>query len=149
MCYFHHNQRYGLGYGVCLNESEALIEANLFNWNRHAIAATGAPGTRYEARYNVVLDWSNNHSFDMHGGIDRGDGTEIAGKWVKIHHNTFRSQDNAVVIRGRPTEAAEIHHNWFIRGRHVSDTVRFWLKSVPDNATISDNLLGRSRKRVP
>ncbi|MDP6354781.1 MAG: right-handed parallel beta-helix repeat-containing protein [Planctomycetota bacterium] len=147
-CYFHHNQRYGLGYGVCLDQSEALIEANLFNWNRHAIAATGAPGTRYEARYNVVLDWSNGHSFDMHGGMDRGDGTEIAGEWVKIHHNTFRSQDNAVVIRGRPNEAAEIHHNWFIRGS-VTDTVRFWLKSVPDNARISRNLLGRSRILAP
>jgi hypothetical protein len=147
-CYFHHNQRFGLGYGVCLKESEALIEANLFNWNRHAIAATGAPGTRYEARYNVVLDWSNGHSFDMHGGIDRGDGTKIAGDWVKIHHNTFRSQENAVVIRGRPVKAAEIYHNWFLRGT-VPDTVRFWLKSAPDNARIHRNLLGRRRILAP
>ena len=113
--YIHHNQRSGLGYGVCLSEGEALIEANTFDWCRHAIAGTGAPGTSYEARYNLVLENASSHSFDMHGGADRKDGTDIAGDRILIHHNTFKAVSvPAVVIRGRPTEKAEIHHNWFL-----------------------------------
>jgi len=89
--YIHHNQRSGLGYGVCLDESDALIEANLFDWCRHHIAGTGRPNTSYEARYNLVLENANGHSFDMHGGADRKDDTDVAGDWIRIHHNTFRA----------------------------------------------------------
>jgi len=113
--YIHHNQRYGLGYGICLNESEALIEANIFDWNRHAIAGTGRPGTSYEARFNLILENANSYSFDMHGGKDRQDGADIAGDWINIHHNTFRATDvKAIIINGKPRIGAEIHHNWFL-----------------------------------
>jgi len=113
--YIHHNQRSGLGYGVCLDQADALIEANLFDWCRHHIAGTGRPGTSYEARYNLVLESANSHSFDMHGGRDRKDGTDIAGDSIKIHHNTFKAtRVRAIVIRGRPTQSAEIHQNWFL-----------------------------------
>lgn len=112
--YMHHNQRSGLGYGVCLDRADALIEANLFDWCRHHIAGTGRPGTSYEARYNLVLENANGHSFDMHGGADRNDGTDIAGDSISIHHNTFRATSvPAILIRGRPTRSADIHHNWF------------------------------------
>jgi hypothetical protein len=111
----HHNQRSGLGYGVCLDQADALIEANLFDWCRHHIAGTGRPGTSYEARYNLVLENANGHSFDMHGGRDRKDGTDIAGDSINIHHNTFRATSvRAFVIRGRPQQSAQIHHNWFL-----------------------------------
>lgn len=113
--YIHHNQRSGLGYGVCLDQSDALIEANLFDWCRHHIAGTGRPGTSYEARYNLVLANANGHSFDMHGGADRKDGTDIAGDSIEIHHNTFKATSvPAIVIRGQPRKSAEIHHNWFL-----------------------------------
>jgi len=113
--YMHHNQRSGLGYGVCLDQAEALIEANLFDFCRHHIAGTGRPGTSYEARYNLVLENANGHSFDMHGGADRKDGTDIAGDSILIHHNTFKATSvRAIVIRGRPAQSAEIHHNWFL-----------------------------------
>jgi hypothetical protein len=113
--YMHHNQRHGLGYGVVLDQSEALIEANLFDWGRHHIAGTGRPGTSYEARYNRVMENANSHSFDMHGGRDRDDGTDIAGDLILIHHNTFQARDvAAVVIRGIPQESAEIYNNWFL-----------------------------------
>jgi hypothetical protein len=112
--YIHHNQRWGLGYGICLDESSALIEANLFDWNRHAIAGTGRRGTSYEARYNVILENANSYSFDMHGGADRKDGTDIAGDRINIHHNIFKAISvSAVIINGKPFVEAEIHHNWF------------------------------------
>jgi len=128
--YIHHNQRSGLGYGVCLDRADALIEANLFDWCRHHIAGTGRPNTSYEARYNLVLTNANGHSFDMHGGADRKDGTDIAGDWIKIHHNTFRATGvRAIVIRGRPAQSAEIHHNWF-------------LHSDPQKAIVQTNATG-------
>jgi len=112
--HIHHNQRSGLGYGVCLDRAEALVEANRFDFCRHAIAGTGRPGTGYEARYNEVGPNANGHSFDMHGGADRKDGTDVAGDRIRIHHNTFRATNvPAVHIRGRPRVAAEVHHNWF------------------------------------
>jgi len=122
--YIHHNQRQGLGYGVCLDQADALIEANLFDWCRHHIAGTGRPGTSYEARYNLVLANANSHSFDMHGGADRKDGTDIAGDSIKIHHNTFRATSvRAIVIRGWPRQTAQIHHNSFLHS-DVQSAVR-------------------------
>ena len=113
--HIHHNQRHGLGYGVVLDRANALIEANLFDYCRHHIAGTGRPLTGYEARYNLILENANSHSFDMHGGRDRGDGTDVAGGAILIHHNTFRAVGvTAVVIRGRPTEICDIYNNWFL-----------------------------------
>jgi hypothetical protein len=135
--YMHHNQRSGLGYGVCLDQADALIEANLFDFCRHHIAGTGRPGTSYEARHNLVLENANGHSFDMHGGRDRKDGTDIAGDWIKIHHNTFRATSvPAVVIRGRPTETAEIHHNRFL---HADAKAAVRQTNATGNLTVHQN----------
>ncbi|MFC1611505.1 hypothetical protein ACFL6C_11140 [Myxococcota bacterium] len=41
---------------------------------------------------------------------------DIAGRLVRIHHNTVRVMDNdysIVGIRGVPAEGCWIHHNWF------------------------------------
>ena len=119
--FIHHCQRRGLGYGVSLDQSHALIERNIFDYCRHSIAATGYPGTAYEAHDNIVQNNAILPSFDMHGGVDRGDGTSIAGDWLKIHHNTFLGKWKdidfvpAAGIRGIPTEGADIHHNRFGR----------------------------------
>jgi hypothetical protein len=89
------------------------IIANRFDHGRHYIASSGAPGSGYEAAWNLVGPNAISHHFDMHGGRDRGDGTDIAGDWLRIHHNTFRGRHRPVVIRGVPSQGAEIHHNWF------------------------------------
>ena len=111
--FIHHNQYNGLGYGVSHSVAHSLIECNLFNYNRHSIAGTGAPGSGYEARHNVEIGASLSHCFDVHGGRDRKDGTDIAGTYIEIHHNTFRCPRTAVAIRGVPEEGADLHHNWF------------------------------------
>lgn len=111
--YIHHCQRSGYGYGVVLYGATARIIGNMFDYCRHHIAAGGHPGSGYEAAYNLVLENANGHNFDMHGGRDRGDGTDIAGDYMHIHHNTFRGPHRAVVIRGVPSQWARIHHNWF------------------------------------
>lgn len=68
--YIHHNQHPGAdtcidaalggghanGYGVVVSDGAyALIEANVFDWNRHAIAGTGHPGTGYKMYRNLIL----------------------------------------------------------------------------------------------
>ncbi len=111
--WIHRNQRQGLGYGVCLDEATARIERNLFDFNRHSIAGTGRPGSGYQAVHNVELGESLSHCFDMHGGRDRGDGTDVAGDAIEVRDNTFRARRRPVVIRGVPREGARITGNWF------------------------------------
>jgi PKD repeat protein len=144
--YIHHNRRYGLGYGVCLgyctdaNPIFSLIEGNLFDNNRHHIAGTGTPGNSYEARYNICLTFDVGHCFDMHGGADRDDGTDIAGNSIIIHHNTFRDpQQNAVCIRGIPQNEAQIYNNWFYH-EETAKAVR--QLNATGNMFVSDNFLG-------
>ena len=113
-CFIHHNQYQGLGYGICHDVSVSLIERNLFDWNRHSIAGTGRPGSGYEARHNVERGTSLSHCFDMHGGRDRKDGTNVAGTWMKVTRNTFLCPRHAVVVRGEPEEEVRVEGNWFV-----------------------------------
>ncbi|RLA91731.1 MAG: hypothetical protein DRG69_09805 [Deltaproteobacteria bacterium] len=111
--YIHHCQQDGGGYGVSANSSDVHIIANKFDYCRHHIASSGSPGAGYEAAWNLVGPHATSHNFDVHGGRDRGDGTDIAGDWFDIHHNTFLSSRYHVGIRGTPCQIAKIHHNWF------------------------------------
>lgn len=146
----HHNQRMGLGYGVCTHkQARTLIEFNRFRDNKHHVAGSGEPGSAYEARHNVILPdselhlnpegtrYGQDHLFDMHGGRDRRDGTQVAASWLKIHHNTFIHTHVAVVIRGVPEDVAEVHHNWFFHPGPGKTTV------VTDGRTVvGDNVYG-------
>jgi hypothetical protein len=133
--YIHHCQYQGLGYGVCHDTASSVLEHNLFNWNRHSIAGTGRPGSSYVARHNVELGESLSHCFDMHGGRDRQDGTDIAGTRIEIHNNTFRAGQTPVVIRGVPQENCEVYHNWFVKHAGPERAVRADARTtVHDNA---------------
>ncbi len=130
----HHCQLSGYGYGVCTAQCNCFIIANKLDWCRHDIASGGTPGDSYEAAWNLVGENATAHRFDMHGGSDRGDGTEIAGDWIHIHHNTFLDKQRAaVVIRGVPSQGADIHHNRFAQSADKS--VR-----SPGNTRVHDNL---------
>jgi len=126
--FFHHNQKQEFGYGVTLEEgtpSNAVIEWNRFNNNRHAVSGHGTYGQSYEARYNLVLSQSVGHIFDMHGTPERHAGTSI-----KIHHNyILHTKFASVLIRGVPQNegGAWIWSNCIARARQVS--------GVPENQT--------------
>ncbi|MCA9581485.1 MAG: VCBS repeat-containing protein [Myxococcales bacterium] len=131
--FIHHNRRYNLGYGVVLNgkntTTNVLIDYNIFNANRHAVAASGYTGQEYEARFNVVLGEANGHVFDMHGEYEHGLWSYTAGSYVNVHHNTIlttnapvRSGDptsgmpiRGVVVRGVPKYRALVENNCFTR----------------------------------
>lgn len=147
--HIHHNfihqcQYNGLGYGVSHNTSFSVIEYNLFDENRHSIAGTGASGSGYVARHNVEAGISLSHCFDMHGGRDRKDGTEIAGTSIEIYNNTFRAPQRAVVIRGTPEERCDIYQNWFAAHPDVEAAVR----GISERTAARDNVYGVSPQTI-
>jgi len=127
--YIHHNQNYDtLGYGVNVSKgAHALIEQNVFNYNRHAIASDGSDGAGYAAYANLVLSgggrhcWHgfcvSTHQFDMHGqhscwGRDFNCGP--AGEYLEVMYNTFfYTANNAIKLRGTPRVDANVAHNVF------------------------------------
>ncbi|MGH7469782.1 MAG: hypothetical protein ACRENP_17675 [Longimicrobiales bacterium] len=101
----------------------ALIDRNLFNYNRHAIAGDGHPASGYVAQWNLVLSGGkkcNNgvlgdpgyyeQHFDMHGFKEGGYGGD-AGEIIRIRYNTIRGEQKYYFIKTRPA--------FFLRGKPV------------------------------
>lgn len=141
-CFIHHCQFNGLGYGVCLDKGRVLIDHNLFDYNRHSIAGTGRPPGGYDALHNVELGASLSHCFDMHGGSDRKDGTDIAGAHLRIANNFFIPDARAIAIRGIPQQKAIIEGNWFRRDPGEPNIY------TPGNTLIRNNAHGLKKPRV-
>ncbi|HET6980824.1 MAG TPA: FG-GAP-like repeat-containing protein [Myxococcaceae bacterium] len=140
--YIHNNQHEGgNGYGVDVSAGAyALIEHNLFDFNRHAIAASGQPGVGYRANQNLVLKGGGNHAkwysnythlFDVHGDKNCPDipGNQNtwncgnAGDQFWFTQNAFQyTHDNAIKLRGMPRVAAYIDGNVFAHGS-VDDAI--------------------------
>jgi hypothetical protein len=141
--HIHHNlihrcQYNGLGYGVSHDKASSTIEFNQFNENKHSLAGTGSPGCGYIARNNVELGISLEHNFDMHGGRDRKDNTNIAGTTMEIHNNTFLGPLRAVVIRGVPQDKCDVHHNWMPTHKNSTSAVRAEEKTYTTNNLYAD-----------
>jgi VCBS repeat protein len=130
--FIHHNQhKGGNGYGVVTQQGAyALIQRNVFDFNRHAIASSGIsdPGkeTGYRAEQNLVLRGGgvhgrfyneHTHQFDVHGDRSCGIGDKNcgwAGNRYWMMYNAFQYViDNAIKLRGKPRESAYIQHNVF------------------------------------
>ncbi len=131
--YIHNNSMDGGGYGVTVSTGAwATVEANVFDFNRHAVASDGFANTGYIARHNYVLnggfmqgDYYNQH-FDVHGTNDT-DGDErstgyggYAGEYYEIVNNTIRGNQGYFVgfktrpscmLRGTPTAGAYFSNN--------------------------------------
>ena len=146
--YLHHNQhesseendgdsnpftQHAGGYGVDVHHGAwALIAENLFDFNRHAIAASGHAGG-YDASRNLVLKGGGYHGrsfntwthiFDIHGTGTGAFPDEGFGCWAYtcgqagvqfwFTDNAFQYRnDNAIKIRGQPHIAAYIRGNVF------------------------------------
>lgn len=128
--FIHHNQHprtawdsHTAGYGVEIDHGAwGRITENVFDFNRHAIAAAGDTGG-YEARRNLVLKGGgihyrglftvHTHQFDIHGTGGSGKGGQASIQdWYS--HNAFQYlKDNAIFIRGHPRLRVDIHDNIF------------------------------------
>ncbi len=154
--YIHHVKQNGLGYPVCVNRATALIEANIFDYYRHAIAGSGYAGSGYEARYNLVKANAISHAFDMHGGTDfcpnqskqcTAQEYMMAGAYVNIHHNTFEiTAYNSIILRGVPTQFVEVHHNTFLAA--YPDMAFRFQNYAGGNAHVYQNLYGPDKRLV-
>ena len=134
--FIHDNRHTHIGYGVVVSDGAyALIERNVFNQNRHAIAGsskdtTGRDFSGYRARDNLILPggglhcagpvcW-HTHIIDMHGDdsdclMDHNCGN--AGETMIIERNTvLYTNGKAIGIRGNPVDKAVVDHNVFAHG---------------------------------
>ena len=118
----HHCQRWGLGYGIWVEMEHPLIEANDFDWGRHAIAGSGVIGVGYEIRFNTFGKNFYHTVIDMHdGGASGRPDPGVAGGRLLIHHNLILTTDEFSVathigkigIMGVPDDLADVYSNRF------------------------------------
>lgn len=137
--YIHHNQRktvdrHAFGYGINNGQSVwSRIYQNVFDFNRHSIAAGGKMGG-YQAERNLILKGGGYHGgfghrdiyvFDIHGtetcGVadlfsDTVFNCGYAGRTSLFRENTFQYKKTTdIKIRGNPTNLVTIDHNVFVR----------------------------------
>jgi hypothetical protein len=133
--FIHHNQHPNIGghaggYGVETGHggARAHIYRNVFDFNRHAIAAAGDTGGYY-AEENLILKgggWHNTwysrytHIFDAHGTGCwwSRDLCGNAGEEFHYNRNSFQyHSDTAIYIRGLPRDKAYFSENIFPHDR--------------------------------
>jgi PKD repeat protein len=106
--YIHYSLARGEGYGVQIDGANVIIEANIFDNNRHSIAAAGISGEGYEARYNIHLGHGTGigfATFDIHAS---------GGNVYKMHHNTFETSSiYCIGIQSSGAKKTYIDHNIF------------------------------------
>jgi len=113
--HLHHNRRYSMGYGVATYSlgidrgAVPIIEGNLFDWNRHAIATAGQAFDYYIARGNLVGDNATHYPFDVH---EEGGG---AGEGFLIEENSFYTGNGLgeVHLQDTPRFKAVVRRNLF------------------------------------
>jgi hypothetical protein len=139
--FIHDNVGCADGYGVSVGGSGfALIDHNVFDYNKHDVAGDGEPGTGYIASSNLVLtdgvecrgdsgkgSLTYGGHFDMHGtagGAGSGHVGGTAGTYIEIANNAIRGDQRfhvhlglggdrraAFDIRGTPTDKAVFSGN--------------------------------------
>jgi hypothetical protein len=144
--YIHSNQARGEGYGVEIYRGTVLVEANIFDKNRHSVTGSGVEDESYEARYNHVLGHGNaigaSH-FDVHHNPDGG---TYSGYSYKIHHNTIEYVDHPVYAIGYrgdlPESGVWVDHNIIEWSDSWSDRPVFESAMAAGKTHISQNMVG-------
>jgi FG-GAP-like repeat len=133
-CFIHHNRHlHGNGYGVEVEHgSYALIEKNVFDWNRHSIMGGNWTYTGYIALDNLVIGnggynglGQDTHTLDVHGTnngfpipVDHYSGP--AGEYFNFAYNAvFFNKTQQIKVRGYPAFGVDIVHNrlgWYVNG---------------------------------
>jgi len=110
--YIHHCYAKGYGYGTMVAYGNVLIEANSFDYTRHAFIGEGCAGEIVEVRYNTHGTHCIDGIFDLHTNCGGWTAGGISGKLYKIHHNTVTYSGNYLLnIYGTPSEGLYIYNN--------------------------------------
>ncbi|MGH9960008.1 MAG: right-handed parallel beta-helix repeat-containing protein, partial [Pyrinomonadaceae bacterium] len=161
--YIHHNRRYRyLGYGVATSPGAwALIERNVFDYNRHALESSGEPFTGYLAYENLLLSrggengeipglgTTHTHQFDVHGtrSCDFKDAYGgPAGEYFDYRYNTLEyTEGDGIKVRGYPRIGADVTQNVFRKGEGSGAVGQ----TQGDNLLAWDNKFSASTKWSP
>jgi hypothetical protein len=140
--YIHHCQAGGYGYGVDVGGGFADIYANVFDYTRHAVAAGGLEGERYNASYNIHLGHSTHHVFDVHENT-RVD-PPIAGLRYYIHHNTIYQGIKYPLVRisAVPVDKVYIYNNIFLASYHYAISQYSLPPPRHGNMIVTNNIVG-------
>lgn len=114
--YIHHNQHFGLGYGVLFDRARGIVKSNVFDYNNHSVTGTGNSGTGFDVYDNIFKEnHARSWAVDMHGGRDRKDNTNMAGSEINVYDNKFYLYHTrpAIVVRGIPKNYSRIENNTF------------------------------------
>ncbi len=128
--HIHHNRHWrNNGYGVATHSGFALIERNVFDYNRHALTGDGDPGSGYLAYSNLLFHNGgenccdltgtirHTHQFDVHGTEDCGFKEKYcgpAGEYFDYRYNALEYQAGDVLkVRGYPSRGADVANNTF------------------------------------
>ncbi len=131
--YIHHNQHWETqGYGVGIGYGAyALIEQNVFDYNRHAIASDGSDGSGYFAYRNLVLP---------HGGLNRS----VLGVKFYTHQFDMHGRENYRIFAVRPLQlwpCRRVHgHSRQYVPQH--QWAGFKLRDASDRADLAANVFG-------
>jgi hypothetical protein len=150
--FIHHNQHIRTrGYGVVVAEGAyAQIERNVFDYNRHAIAGDGKPGTAYAAFENLVLPhggkhyrfaqtvWFYTHQFDMHGRGERR--TKFSSPGRPVEFSCAPPRSGGRYNCGPAGEFMDIIFNSFIYKAGAAIKLRGTPSRKPVGALISNNV---------
>ena len=163
----HHNFLHDIGQNPLAALKEAgtpvLIEANIIEWVRFALAGTGFPGSGFEARYNKIVrkpvpavwqpyDGSPAISISNYSDIKREQGIRLSGEQFSIHHNTFMSEapgDGSVGLSGDaafygiPQILAELYNN-----RFMAEEANQAVLHESGNIWVHNNMYGVGEKMI-
>lgn len=120
--YIHHVAGRGEGYGIGVCRGTALIEANHFDYVRHAVSGVGYTGESYEARYNLHGTHNIDSNYDVHAADQSGsewDGHTPSGRLYRIHHNTVPTAVDgyeSLYYVSPPTDGMYVYNNRLGRG---------------------------------
>jgi hypothetical protein len=113
----HHIAGKGYGYGVMVAYGNVLIEANSFDYTRHAVIGEGCSGESFEWRYNIHGTHCVDGILDLHRDCGGWSAGGVSGRLYKIHHNTVKMSSNYLLnTYGTPSEGLYINNNRFETG---------------------------------
>jgi PKD repeat protein len=108
----HHIAGEGYGYGVMVAYGDVLIEANNFDYTRHAVIGEGCPGEKFVYRYNYYGSHSLNPVLDLHTNCGGWSAGGVSGRLYDIHHNTIVYAGSVTLnAYGTPSEGLYITKN--------------------------------------